>query len=121
MEPRSRLCHRPSALGNIDPAFETGTNQSPVNISGTVNGGGPSLQFRYPDNEVVVENTGHEIEVPIPAENGNTLKIGNSIYALQQYHFHAPASTPSTGCATTWRPISRTRTPPDKPRSSACS
>ena len=84
----------PPHWGTIDPAFEkceTGTNQSPVNISGTVNGGGPSLQFRYPDNELVVENTGHVIEVPIPADNGNTLKIGNSTYTLQQYHFHAPS------------------------------
>ena len=39
---------------SLDPAFatcETGTNQSPVDISGAVPGGGPSLQFRYPDNE----------------------------------------------------------------------
>jgi carbonic anhydrase len=84
----------PTHWGTIDPTFatcETGTSQSPVNISGTVKGGGPSLQFRYPDNELVVENTGHVIEVPIPADNGNTLKIGNSIYELLQYHFHAPS------------------------------
>ena len=49
------------------------------------------MQFRYPDNELVVENTGHVIEVPIPADNGNTLKIGSSVYTLQQYHFHAPS------------------------------
>ena len=47
------------------------------------------MQFRYPDNELVVENTGHVIEVPLPADNGNTLKIGNSVYTLTQYHFHA--------------------------------
>ena len=84
----------PVYWGTIDPAFEkceTGTSQSPVDISGAVNGGGPSLQFRYPDNELVVENTGHVIEVPVPADNGNTLKIGNSVYRLQQYHFHAPS------------------------------
>jgi carbonic anhydrase len=84
----------PTHWGAIDPAFEkclTGTSQSPVNISGAVNGGGPSLQFRYPDNELVVENTGHVIEVPLPADNGNTLRIGNSVYKLIQYHFHAPS------------------------------
>ena len=31
------------------------------------------------------------IEVPLPANNGNTLKIGNSVYRLTQYHFHAPS------------------------------
>ena len=84
----------PANWGTIDPAFEkclTGTSQSPVDISGTVRGGGPALQFRYPDNELVVENTGHVIEVPIPADNGNTLKIGNAVYHLEQYHFHAPS------------------------------
>lgn len=84
----------PANWGNLDSTFEkclTGTSQSPVDISGTVKGGGPALQFRYPDNELVVENTGHVIEVPIPDDNGNTLKIGNSVYTLQQYHFHAPS------------------------------
>ena len=69
----------------------TGTSQSPVNISRPVRGGGPSLKFKYRDNELVVENTGHVIEVPIPAEDGDTLKIGKSAYTLQQYHFHAPS------------------------------
>lgn len=84
----------PAHWGTLDPAFEkclTGRSQSPVDISGTVKGGGPALQFRYPDNELVVENTGHVIEVPIPVENGNMLKIGNSVYKLEQYHFHAPS------------------------------
>jgi carbonic anhydrase len=84
----------PAHWGTIDPAFATcgtGTSQSPVNISGTVKGGGPALQFRYPGNELVVENTGHVIEVPLEADNGNTLKIGNSVYTLVQYHFHVPS------------------------------
>ena len=84
----------PANWGTIDPAFERclkGTGQSPVDISGTVKGGGPALQFGYRDNVLVVENTGHVIEVPIPADNGNTLKIGNAVYRLEQYHFHAPS------------------------------
>ena len=84
----------PANWGTLDPAFEkclTGTSQSPVDISGPVKGGSPALQFRYPDNELVVENTGHVIEVPIPHDNGNTLKIGSSMYRLEQYHFHAPS------------------------------
>jgi carbonic anhydrase len=84
----------PARWGTLDQAFEkclTGTSQSPVDITGTGKGGGPALQFRYPDNELIVENTGHVIEVPIPADNGNTLKIGSSVYTLEQYHFHAPS------------------------------
>ena len=84
----------PANWGTIDPAFEkcrTGTSQSPVDISGTVRRGGPALRFRYSDNELVVENTGHVIEVPIPADDGNTLRIGSAVYHLEQYHFHAPS------------------------------
>jgi carbonic anhydrase len=114
----------PTHWGTLDPAFakcETGTNQSPVDISGAVQGGGPSLQFRYPDNELVVENTGHVIEVPLPADNGNTLKIGNSAYTLTQYHFHAPSEHTLNGHRYDLDSISFTRTPPGKPRSSPCS
>ena len=84
----------PPQWGALDSAFEecgTATSQSPVDISRPVRGGGPSLKFIYRDNELVVENTGHVIEVPIPAEDGDTLKIGKSVYTLQQYHFHAPS------------------------------
>ena len=49
------------------------------------------MRFDYPDNELVVENTGHVIEVPIPADNGNTLRVGSSDFRLIQYHFHAPS------------------------------
>ena len=82
-----------------------------MNITGTVKGGGPSVQFRYPDNDLVVENTGHTIEVPIPADNGNTLKIGNSVYTLTQYHFHAPSEHLLDGKRTTWNSTSCTRGP----------
>lgn len=84
----------PAHWGTIDQSFDaclSGTSQSPIDISGAVRGGGPALQFDYPDNELVVENTGHTIEVPIPADNGNTLRIRNSVYTLTQYHFHAPS------------------------------
>ena len=115
----------PGNWGNLDPTFEkclTGTSQSPVDISGTVTGGGPALQFRYPDNELVVENTGHVIEVPIPADNGNTLKIGSSVYTLQQYHFHAPSEhTPERPALRPARSTSCTRTPPGSLQWSACS
>ena len=84
----------PTSWGTIDPAFaacEAGISQSPVDISETVRGGGPALVFSYPDNELVVGNTGHVIEVPIPTDNGHTLRVGGRVYGLNQYHFHAPS------------------------------
>jgi len=84
----------PAHWGTLDTSFETcgaGTSQSPVNISGAVQGGGPALRFDYADADLVVENTGHVIEVPVPEANSDTLTIGNSVYHLVQYHFHAPS------------------------------
>ena len=84
----------PAHWGTIDPAFEacaTGTSQSPVNIAGAVRGGGPPLLFSYHEHELVVENTGHVIEVPMPTDAPDTLRVGNTVYTLIQYHFHAPS------------------------------
>ncbi len=84
----------PAHWGDLDPSFaacETGRSQSPVNIVHTVRGGGPALRFRYADNELVVENTGHVIEVPMPAGGHQTLGIGGKTYTLTQFHFHAPS------------------------------
>ena len=38
-----------------------------------------------------MENTGHVVEVPIPAGVQDTLQIGGDRYELVQYHFHAPS------------------------------
>ncbi len=84
----------PSGWGTIDPSFETcltGESQTPVDIAAGAPTTGAQLQFSYPDNPLVVENNGHVIEVPIPAGNGNTLRVGSNTYSLLQFHFHAPS------------------------------
>jgi carbonic anhydrase len=45
----------------------------------------------YETSELAVENTGHVVEVPIPAGVPDTLQIGREFYELVQYHFHAPS------------------------------
>jgi carbonic anhydrase len=75
------------------PTCGQGTSQSPVDIrTGGVAAyhGGPLL-LRYEPSELTVENTGHVVEVPIPADAHDTLQIGGDRYALVQYHFHAPS------------------------------
>jgi carbonic anhydrase len=51
----------------------------------------PALQVTYPRTPLIVENTGHVVEVPQPAAGGGTLKVGDHEYRLQQWHVHAPA------------------------------
>jgi carbonic anhydrase len=84
----------PSAWGDIDRSFEscrTGLSQSPVDVSATVPSDLPDLELDYPKTPLVVENTGHTIEVPMPEDGAQTLTIGDDEYRLLQYHFHAPS------------------------------
>ena len=71
----------------------TGAGQSPVNIdtSAVKRLNGPPLMLSYVSSELTVENTGHVVEVVIPAGVTDTLSIGNDTYPLVQYHFHAPS------------------------------
>jgi carbonic anhydrase len=84
----------PPAWGDIGfPTCGMGRSQSPVNIStdAAVDMHGAPLMLRYQTSELAVENTGHVIEVPIPAGVRDTLQIGGDFYTLSQYHFHAPS------------------------------
>lgn len=84
----------PANWGNIDESFEqclTGNAQSPVDIAATVPAELPPLEFRYAATPLVVENTGHVIEVPMPEDSDHTLTVGDDEYQLVQYHFHAPS------------------------------
>jgi carbonic anhydrase len=84
----------PNHWGTIGyPTCGSGTSQSPVNINtqsvALLNG--PPLLIKYGHSELAVENTGHVVEVPIPAGVTDALRIGHDTYRLTQYHFHAPS------------------------------
>lgn len=84
----------PASWGTIDESFEacqTGMAQSPVDIGDAVPSDLPPLEFSYTATPLVVENTGHAIEVPMPDGSAQMLTIGDEEYRLVQYHFHAPS------------------------------
>lgn len=84
----------PSHWGSIGyPTCGSGTSQSPVDIDkGSVRRqNGPPLLIRYEPSELAIENTGHVVEVPIPADATDELRISGETYRLTQYHFHAPS------------------------------
>jgi carbonic anhydrase len=84
----------PSGWGEIDDSYElclTGSGQSPIDIAAAVPTDLPPLEFGYTATPLVVENTGHVIEVPMPEDSDHTLTIGADEYRLAQYHFHAPS------------------------------
>ena len=75
------------------PVCGTGTNQSPVDIrtDSVAKYPGSPLLLRYESSELVIENTGHVVEVVIPTGVNNTLQINGDRYELVQYHFHTPS------------------------------
>ena len=84
----------PPHWGDIGfPTCGQGMSQSPVDIrTDKVAGyGGPPLLLWYNTSELTIENTGHVVEVPVPAGIQDTLQIGREFYELVQYHFHAPS------------------------------
>jgi carbonic anhydrase len=83
----------PESWGSIDPSFEAcmdGFEQSPIDIADPDASDLPPLVFDYSTTPLVVENTGHVIEVPMRDDGDQTLTIGEDVYRLVQYHFHAP-------------------------------
>jgi len=86
----------PYHWGDIDPSFSvcgTGTSQSPINIE-TARVRilhGPPLLLSYEESELAIENTGHVVEVMVPAGVNDMLQIGGDRYMLTQYHFHTPS------------------------------
>ena len=83
----------PAAWGKLDPqwaACGSGVDQSPVVVTGTQSARLPALRIDYPRTPLVVENTGHVVEVPQPP-TGGSLTVGDHRYQLVQWHVHAPA------------------------------
>ena len=84
----------PAAWGEIDPSFElcsSGDAQSPVDVAEPVPADLPGLELNYPPTPLVVKNTGHVIEVSVPAESDLTLTIENTEYRLVHFELHAPS------------------------------
>jgi carbonic anhydrase len=84
----------PTRWGALDPAWTACGNregQSPIAITATRKANLPVLRVDYARAPLVVENTGHVVEVPQSAPGGGTLVFGARSYQLTQWHIHAPS------------------------------
>ena len=84
----------PGAWGGLDPAFAAcaaGREQSPVDLSAAAAtpGARPVVVDYRPTVPTEVVNTGHTIQVNLPA--GNALTVDGTRYELRQFHFHLPS------------------------------
>lgn len=88
----------PENWGKLSPDFslcETGMNQSPINIQGALKTHQGKLELTFQPGKQEIVNNGHTIQVNV--NEGNTLRLDNDIFTLQQFHFHAPSENEIDG------------------------
>lgn len=78
-----------SVLSREFSACSEGRNQSPVDLVNLVDAELPALALNYEGPCVSAVNNGHTYKVE--AGSGNTLMVGDRVYDLKQFHFHAPS------------------------------
>ena len=81
----------PDRWASLDEAYSDcgGREQSPVDITGHVDGDGEPLAFSYGTPANVARTSGPFVYADYPA--GNTLVSGGRTYGLQSMHMHAPS------------------------------
>lgn len=67
----------------------TGTEQSPVDLTGARGVDLADIEFDYAPSAVQVANTGHTIQAEYGA--GSSIEVDGTSYDLVQFHFHAPS------------------------------
>lgn len=82
----------PDKWGELDPAYKvcsTGTQQSPVDITGPIKAQLPRLKIAWGKTSNTLVNNGHTIQVNVGS--GGSLTVGKDSYKLVQFHFHRPS------------------------------
>lgn len=82
----------PAHWGELAPEFATcssGRNQSPIDLTGMIEGELPGLEVRYEANGGETVNNGHTIQVNYAP--GSDMTVGGKSFELKQFHFHSPS------------------------------
>ncbi|VAX01906.1 Carbonic anhydrase, alpha class [hydrothermal vent metagenome] len=88
----------PTHWSEINPDFslcKNGKNQSPINISGFIKAPHESLKPHYKSKVDEIVNNGHTIQINMHA--GSNIKIDNTHFNLNQFHFHSPSENTING------------------------
>jgi carbonic anhydrase len=84
--------HGPEHWGDLDPGFavcNSGSRQSPIDISGAKPSDLPAMKFQYQATPLNIINNGHTIQVNYAP--GSAMMVGGATYELKQFHFHHPS------------------------------
>ncbi|MEM7115472.1 MAG: carbonic anhydrase family protein [Chloroflexota bacterium] len=77
------------ALNNAFSLCGTGTEQSPIDISGATGTDLANLVFDYGSDSLELVHNGHTVQVN--HNSGSSVTIDDETYELVQFHFHAPS------------------------------
>jgi len=84
---------------NVDWAkCGTGNRQSPIDLRDGIKVNLEQISFDYHPSSFSEVNNGHTIEVTVGS--GNFITVGNTVYELQQFHFHRPSEEKVNGKGT---------------------
>ena len=82
----------PERWGTLSTEFATcqsGTTQSPINLTNATAADLPDLTFNYSASPLEIENKGHTLQVDY--KEGSSITVDGAEYKLLQFHFHTPA------------------------------
>lgn len=82
----------PAHWGMLGPAFaacSNGHHQSPIDIRDAKKANLPALRFDYNSVPLSIIDNGHTVMINYAA--GSTLRVGDKVYKLTQFHFHHPS------------------------------
>jgi carbonic anhydrase len=84
---------------NVDWAkCGTGNRQSPIDLRDGIKVNLEQISFDYHPSSFSEVNNGHTIQVTVGG--GNFITVGNSVYELQEFHFHRPSEEKINGKGT---------------------
>jgi carbonic anhydrase len=84
---------------NVDWAkCGTGNRQSPIDLRDGIKVNLEQISFDYHPSSFSEVNNGHTIQVTVGG--GNFITVGNSVYELQEFHFHRPSEEKVNGKGT---------------------
>jgi len=84
---------------NVDWAkCGTGNRQSPIDLRDGIKVNLEQISFDYHPSSFSEVNNGHTIQVTVGG--GNFITVGNTVYELQEFHFHRPSEEKVNGKGT---------------------
>ncbi|MCC6792198.1 MAG: carbonic anhydrase family protein [Thermomicrobiales bacterium] len=91
----------PEHWSELDPknvSCSGGTQQSPIDVSGPIEGDLTNIEFDYQTiTDVQILNNGHTAYVTVP--EGSYITVDGMAYPLKQFHFHSPSEHTIDGVA----------------------